>query len=153
MHILSSVTANCFYWISGWERMGAEIISWSISTKVTWPSRGSNSRPLDLQSAPLPTALWCPAYIYYNNPSEYSKVGVGGEEEYCPILYRRVLGMAHYFSSRCIYIYIAEALLWSNIWWPFLDIAFLFLHKNIHYENTPIQIYWKFYNQTRKMFR
>ena len=22
-----------------------------------------------------------------------------------------------------------------------------------HYENTPIQIYWKFYNQKRKIFR
>ena len=25
--------------------------------------------------------------------------------------------------------------------------------KNIHYKNKPIEIYWKFYNQTRKIFR
>ena len=29
----------------------------------------------------------------------------------------------------------------------------MFLRRNKHYENTPIQIYWKFYHQKMKIFR
>ena len=40
--------------------MAFEIISWSTSMKNMWPSWGSNSRPLGLQSDPLPTVLLSP---------------------------------------------------------------------------------------------
>ena len=38
------------------------------------------------------------------------------------------------------YILNHNTVLWIEIYWG-------------HYENTPIQIYWKFYNQKRKIFR
>ena len=51
MHILSPETDNCPSWISGWERMTVENISWSISTKECYrPRLGLNPWPSGLQS-------------------------------------------------------------------------------------------------------
>ena len=51
MHILSPETDNCPSWISGRERITAQNISWSISTKECCrPRRGLNPRPPGLQS-------------------------------------------------------------------------------------------------------
>ena len=43
--------------LNQWETMTVEIISWSISMKIMWPDRDSNSQPLDSQSDTLLTAL------------------------------------------------------------------------------------------------
>ena len=52
--------------------MAIEIITWSISTKVTWRGWGSNSWLLDLQSDMLPSALWnCPAEFEMQEPKKW----------------------------------------------------------------------------------
>ena len=61
----SGTTVFCSSWIRRHGR-AADIISWSISTKVMWPHWGSNLRPLDLQSDVLPNALWSPAHLWRN---------------------------------------------------------------------------------------
>ena len=61
MHILSQVTDNFPSWISGWERMTIEKISWSISTKECCRTGASNSRPPNHQSSVHPTELPSPA--------------------------------------------------------------------------------------------
>ena len=35
----------------------------------------------------------------------------------------------------------------------FCNFLFAFMHTLYHYENMPIQIYWKFYHQKMKIFR
>ena len=47
VHILSSVTDNCFSWISGTGTI--EMISWSMFMKSVCPSWGSNLQLLNLQ--------------------------------------------------------------------------------------------------------
>ena len=42
-------------------RMAVEMIAWSFSAQVMWPSWDSNLRPLDLWSNELPTAKWSSA--------------------------------------------------------------------------------------------
>ena len=44
MHILLSVTDNCPTWISDRKRMAIEMVSWPISMKECWRTRGSNPR-------------------------------------------------------------------------------------------------------------
>ena len=55
MHIFSPETDNCPSWISWWERMTIENMSWYVTTKescTTW--RGSNLRPLITNRMPQP---------------------------------------------------------------------------------------------------
>ena len=63
MHILLQVTDNFPSWISGRERMTAEKISWSISTKECCRTGAANSRPSDHQSSAHPTELPSPAKL------------------------------------------------------------------------------------------
>ena len=77
VHILSPLTYNCHFCISSRGRMSVQIISWSISTKVTWPGWSSNSRSLDLNACsqlPLPTALWSLASFKKINEIVYSRL-------------------------------------------------------------------------------
>ena len=64
VHILWQATDNscpsCFSGRGEWPYV-VEIIPWSISTKVKWPSLGSDSWRLDLQSDVLLTAQQSPA--------------------------------------------------------------------------------------------
>ena len=50
MHILLPETDNCPSWISGWERMTVENISWSISTKNVADLGGGWTRDLQVSS-------------------------------------------------------------------------------------------------------
>ena len=55
--ILSSVNDNWTSWISGGSRITVQMISWSTSTKITWPNWDTNLRPVILQADALPTTL------------------------------------------------------------------------------------------------
>ena len=54
VHILSSVTENCPFWLSRWENSSGGVI---------WPRWVLKLHPMDLQSGALPTMLWSPALL------------------------------------------------------------------------------------------
>ena len=50
--------------------------------------------------------------------------------------------------SLCIICILIKALIWQKKMIPLRKLI-----PGFHYENTPIQIYWKFYHQKMKIFR
>ena len=100
MQTLLPVTDNCLSWISGRERMTAEMISWSISIKIMWPSWDLDLWPLDLQSDVLWTAIensWpetlrTPSLIFIQRSIVYL---------FCDLLLWRFVTFNRRFKFRC----------------------------------------------------
>ena len=145
VHILSPETDNCPSWISGRERMTVENISWSIFTKECCrPRRGLNPQPPGLQS---------------DGASNWATEA--GKWALVPYANIKGQGRCAQFEQGVLCQYILQYPIWflSWEWRPWSDYGVMqadlgscCLYMTYHYENMPIQIYWKFHHQKLEVF-